>query len=93
MTVTLLVLRRQGAVTLCQFRWSCESVPKNVQWHQRLDISTSRYALKPSSPSSKDSSALTFAKEPLSPSIFSTSGTINALCTQVHLTQLTDTTA
>jgi hypothetical protein len=46
MTGALLVRRRQGAVTLCQFRWSCESVPKDGQWHQRLDIVTARYALK-----------------------------------------------
>src|SRR6266700_3270228 len=28
-------------------RWSCESVPKDVQWHQNLDISPARYALMP----------------------------------------------
>src|SRR5262245_37269876 len=50
MTGALLVRRRQGAVTLCQFRWSCESVPKNGQWHQHVDIATARYALKSSSP-------------------------------------------
>ena len=63
MTGALLVRHRQGAVTLCQFRWSCESVPKNVQWHQRLDIVTARYALKSSSTNGKDSSAMTVAEK------------------------------
>src|SRR5215475_12656279 len=71
MTGALLVRRRQGAVTLCQFRWSCESVPKNGQWHQHVDIATARYALKSSSTSSKDSSTMIVAEEPLFPRAFS----------------------